>query len=127
MTADDTAIHKQVPYLIMHFKRTENGFEDDAGNLIPINQSSCIVQSQWDWANTSNSNKWSSEFQAYRYRIHYVPTGVSDEYDTGFQLITTRNKIRGRGRAFSFYMKTEPGKDCRMVGWSISVNGNSYA
>ena len=127
MTADDTAIHKQVPYLIMHFKRTENGFEDDAGDLIPINQSSCIVQSQWDWANTSNSNKWSSEFQAYRYRIHYVPTGVSDEYDTGFQLITTRNKIRGRGRAFSFYMKTEPGKDCRMVGWSISVNGNSYA
>ena len=127
MTADDTAIHKQVPYLIMHFKRTENGFEDDAGDLIPVNQSSCIVQSQWDWANTSNSNKWSSEFQAYRYRIHYVPTGVSDEYDTGFQLITTRNKIRGRGRAFSFYMKTEPGKDCRMVGWSISVNGNSYA
>lgn len=127
MTADDTSIHKQVPYLIMHFKRTENGFEDDAGDLIPINQSSCIVQSQWDWANTSNSNKWSSEFQAYRYRIHYVPTGVLDEYDTGFQLITTRNKIRGRGRAFSFYMKTEPGKDCRMVGWSISVNGNSYA
>lgn len=126
MTADDTSIHKQVPYLVMHFKRTENGFEDEAGDLVPINQSSCVVQSQWDWANTINSNKWSTEFQAYRYRIHYVPADILDDYDTGFQLITTRNKIRGRGRAFSFYMKTEPYKDCRMVGWSLSVNGNSY-
>lgn len=125
MTADDTSIKKQIPYLVMHFKRTEDGFEEENGQVIPKNGSSCIVQSQWDWANSSASNKWSVYFQAYRYRVHYIPEDVFDEYDTGFQLITTRNKIRGRGRAFSFFMKTEPYKDCRMVGWSLSINGNS--
>ena len=126
ITADDTSIHKQVPYLVMHFKRTETGFTDEAGDLIPVNQSSCLVQSQWDWANSVNSHKWGQDFQAYRYRTHYVPENVLDNYDTGFQMITTRNKIRGRGRAFSFHMRTEPNKDCRMVGWSLSINGNSY-
>lgn len=125
ITADDTSIHKQVPYLVMHFKRTETGFKDVLGELVPINQSSCLVRSQWDWANSVKSHKWGQDFQAYRYRMHYIPENVLDDFDTGFQMITTRNKVRGRGRAFSFHMRTEPDKDCRMVGWSLSVNGNS--
>lgn len=124
VTAGDTSVHKQVPYLVMHFRRTETGFQSILGDIVPVGASSCLVRSMWDFANSANSNKWSRQFQAYRYRRFYMPEDVFDDYDTGFAVITTRNKIRGRGRAFSLRMETEAGKDCKILGWSLSINGN---
>ena len=121
VTAGDSSVAKQMPYLTLHFNRTESGVDT---LLEPQNQSACLVQSQWDWSNSANSNKWSSKFQGYRQRKAYLPEGADDVYDTGFQLVTTKNKIRGRGRAFALRMETEPAKDCQIVGWSIALNGN---
>jgi hypothetical protein len=120
-TADDSSIAKQVPYLTVHFLRTENGVDS---NLNPEGASSCFIRTMWDWANGYNSNKWSPLMQAYRYRKEYIPTSTEDTFDTGFQVITSRNKLRGRGKAFSLYFETEAGKDCRIIGWSLSLNGN---
>lgn len=125
VTAGDSAVHKQVPYLVTHFKRTEDGFEIVDDDIQPTNRSGCLIRSQWDWANSVNSKKWSSFFQAYRYVRVYIPVDVNDEFDTGFELVTTKNKIRGRGRAFCFNVKTEDSKDCRMVGWNLSLDGNA--
>jgi hypothetical protein len=47
--------------------------------------------------------------------------------DNGFEIISSRNKIRGRGRAIALYMETEPGKDCHILGWNITLNGNPTA
>lgn len=118
--AGDSSVHKQIPYLTMHMRRTESGFDAD-GNPAPA--SSCLIRSQWNFANSAESHKWSSLFQAYRYTNPFLI--VNDTYDNGFELISTKNKIRGRGKAFSFYMETEPKKDCRIVGWNLAVNGNS--
>ena len=118
---------KGVTYLGMHFERTENGFTiDDNGDLQPSNQSSCLVRPLWDWTNSANSNKWGRQFQAYRYRRFYMPEDASDSFDTGYEVITTKNKLRGSGRAISLLMETEPLKDCRIIGWSMigSVAGN---
>ena len=121
-TADDSSIHKQTPYLTVHFTRTESGVD---GELNPLSPSGCFVRTQWDFANGYQSNKWSPLFQAYRYRKKYTPSGPSDTYDTGFEVVTSRNKIRGRGKAFSIYFETEPEKDCRIIGWNLALNGNS--
>jgi hypothetical protein len=91
-----------------------------------LKQSSCKVRTQWDWANTANSKKWSSLFQAYRIRRPLLVSGGED-YDTGFETVVTKNKIRGRGRAFALYLETEPGKDCNILGWNLTVNGNELA
>ena len=122
--AKDSGIDKQVPYLIMHFRRTEDAVDSD---LVPVNQSGCLVRSQWSFSNAVTSNKWSALKQAYRYRRARFSEDAGDTYDTGFELITTKNKIRGKGPAFSLYMETEPGKDCRIVGWNISLTGNQNA
>jgi hypothetical protein len=118
--AGDSTIFKQIPYLTMHFRRTENGVTD-AG--VPANQSSCLIRSQWDFSNSINSRKWGSLFQAYRYTTPHFITDVN--YDTGFEVITTKNKLRGRGKSFALFMQTEPLKDCRILGWNIAVNGNA--
>lgn len=120
----DSAIMKQIPYLVMHFRRTEEGVDSD---LVPLKPSGCLVRSQWSFANTANSKKWSELKQAYRYRRAQLVSGLDDDYDNGFELITTKSKLRGRGAAFSLYMETEENKDCRIVGWNISLTGNQNA
>lgn len=121
VTAGDSSVHKQTPVLVMHMFRTEF----TATNGVPNNQSGCRVRTQWDWASSTASGKWSPLFQAYRYRRPFFVTGPT--YDNGFETVVTRNKVRGRGRAFSVYLETEPGKDCRIIGWNLSLNGNAVA
>lgn len=127
LSGGDFIRYKQAPYVQFYFTRTEDGFTDDGtGNLVPTNPSGCLVQAQWEWANSANSNRWGRTFQAYRYRRHYMPTGVSDEFDNGFEVITTKNKLRGKGKVLSLKISTEPEKDCRLLGWSmlVGVTGN---
>lgn len=123
ITGGDSGIEKQVPYLTMHMKRTEFGVDVDG---TPNNKSGCLVGSRWDFSDSTNSNRWSNLFQAYRYRKPYLISGPSDTYDNGYDLITTKNKLRGRGRAVSLYMETEPLKDCKIIGWNLALNGNQY-
>ena len=123
----DFQLDKQVPYVTFHFERTESGFYTDGnGDLWPLNPSSCMVQAQWNWSNSSSSGKWGTPFQAYRYNRYYMPSGISDEFDTGFSVLNTKNKLRGRGKVLSLYIYTAPGKDCRLLGWSMlfSVDTN---
>jgi len=126
-TASDSSIAKQTPYLVVHMLRTEDGVEDIGGELIPTRQSSCLVRSQWDWANSINSKKWSNPFQVYRYKRPYFITDINDPFDNGFETVVTKNKLRGRGKALSLHFETEPKKDCRILGWNLSITGNNLA
>jgi hypothetical protein len=118
---DTTLVYKQVPYILFHFKRTETGFESLDGGLAPVNPSSCLVQARWDFANHSNSGKYGTQFQAYRLKRNYIPSGISDNFDYGHSVITTKSKLRGRGRALSLYISSESSKDMYLLGWAVNV------
>jgi hypothetical protein len=123
-TGGDSSIDKQTPYLFLTFIRTEDGVDS---NAVPINQSSCLMRSQWNYANQIESNKWSPLVQSYRYRKARIVENLSDAFDTGFYAITSKSKLRGRGKAIALYFETEPYKDCQILGWNISVNINQIA
>lgn len=110
---------KQIPYLSVHLRRTETRIEEVGDVLVIDNPSSCIIQSHWDWSTGAVSNKWSRPFQAYRYKRDYIPQTMPDNFDTGFLVITTRNKLRGSGKVVSLKFSTEPGKDLHLYGWSM--------
>ena len=120
-TLNDTQRDKQSPYVHFHLRKSERGFEQIDGELYPVNPSSCLVQAQWEWSNSVRSGRWSNPFQAYRHKRFYSPADVSDEYDDGVLVVTTKNKLRGHGKALSMYIETEPGKDCQIIGWSHLV------
>lgn len=127
LSGGDFLRDKQAPYIQFYFIRTEDGFEDDgSGNLFPTNPSGCIVQAQWEWSNSANSNRWGNPFQAYRYRRRYMPSGPGDSFDNGFEVLSTKSKLRGKGKVLSLKINTEPGKDCKLLGWSmlVGVTGN---
>lgn len=112
---------KGVVFLHIHFYKTEDGFELDevTGDYIPTNQSSCLLQAQWNWSNNPNSGKWTFPRQAYRLGKQWRPEDVGDDFDNGFYTVETRNKIRGSGKVVSFLFSAEEGKDMRIIGWDI--------
>ena len=124
-TAGQANIDKQIPYLTMFFHKTETGFEDVGGDWVPIGQSSCIVQSRWDWSDSAASGRWSREFEAYRHNRHFTGASLGSTFDNGFALVVSKSKLRGKGKAFSLFMKTAPKKDCRIIGWDLAINSNS--
>jgi hypothetical protein len=117
--------YKKAPYLTVHMKRTEFGFELVDGDLVPSNQSSCKVQPQWNWTNSLAAGRWGREFEAYRNRRVYMPTGISDDFDDGELVLSTRNKLRGKGKVLSLSFRTEPKKDLQLLGWSMLLGANS--
>jgi len=118
----DTTRDKQARYLTMHFIRTETGFTNTDG-FNAIRPSSCLVQSKWGWSNSSASGKYGTQFQAYRLKRNYIPTGVGDTFDYGFEVISTKNKLRGSGAALALRIDSEEGKDMHLLGWGIDYTG----
>lgn len=112
---------KQVPYIWMHFRKTETGFSEIEGQLELDNPSSCLVQAQWDWTNSADSGKWGNQFQAYKLLRPYTPTGTADQFDYGHEVIMTKNKLRGSGKSLSLLIQSETGKDMKLLGWSLLV------
>jgi hypothetical protein len=119
--AGDTQRRKNVKYITTHMERTESGFSVDGAPLTP---SSCLMKAYWDFADTSASGKISSPQQIYRLLRPYIASGSVDEFEYGQSVITTKNKVRGRGRALNLRFETEAGKDCILYGWGSEISGN---
>tara|TARA_R110000796_G_scaffold103981_3_gene213491 strand:+ start:1522 stop:3870 length:2349 start_codon:yes stop_codon:yes gene_type:complete len=118
--AGDFQRYKQVPYITFHFEKTESGYYTDGlGDIYPLGESSCKVQAQWEWSDSIASGRWGREFQAYRHKRGYIPANAEDGYDNGFKTVISKNKLRGKGKVISLHIKTEPGKDCKILGWSV--------
>lgn len=117
----DSSVKKQIQYLTMHFERSSTGV-DSLGEV--INPSECNMRMQWDWSGAASSNKWSSTRQIYR-DLRAPAIVPSSSYESGFDIVTTKNLVRGQGRSFSMYLETSPEKDCQILGWSVSADGNS--
>ena len=117
----DIMREKQIPYLFMYLQKTEDGFASSSSSFVFTNQSSCKVQAQWGWANTATGGKWGPEFQAYKILRNFTPSGVTSSFDNGDSMVVTKNKLRGSGKCLSLYIKSETGKDMRLLGWGYPV------
>ena len=121
VVAGDSSIFKQVPFLTFHMLKTETGFD---ANFNPVNESSCIAQVQWTFADSPSAGQWGRSFECYRHKRHWIPESVDDPFDNGYSIVTTRNMLRGKGLSFSLYLHTTAGKDCKIQGWNTNVTGN---
>ena len=110
-------------YITTFFKKTEKGYEVDInGDLQYKYPSGCLLQTQWDWHNTAAGGKWSSKQQVYRFRKGYYPSDSSDPFDTGEDVIVTKTRIRGKGKALSLKFEAEPGKDLQLLGYTLPIS-----
>lgn len=125
---DDATRNKAIVYLQPFFRQTEENFVLDGDDYTLDNQSSCYLTTKWDWANSSASNKWSTRIQSYRLqRVPFVnPLDLS--LNTGFKIVTTKNKVRGTGRAIQFRFECdEAGRNFDLLGWQVFYTGVTEA
>lgn len=122
ITLGDTIRRKDIPYIWTHFYRSEDGFEDDgSGDWVPTNQSGCLLSARWDFSDSANSGKWSTPKQVYRYNNDYLPEDISDPFDYGHSIITTKNNITGAGKAVSLRFESDGDKDLQLIGFGAEI------
>jgi hypothetical protein len=115
---EDGLRKKQIPFLGVFFRRTEEALIED-GDAVLQYPSSCFMVVKWSWAGKESSNRWTSPVQVYRPKTSPFFDSTTDltnraEYD----IIYSRNKVRGSGRAiqFKFYEDRE-GYGFTIIGW----------
>ena len=115
----DFSRQRYSPTIHTFMKKTETGYAEDG----PTNASSLTVQPRWDFSNSATSKKFGTAQQVYRHKRAYVPTGGADTFDDGYELVASRTKIRGRGKALQLKFTGETGKDAHLLGWSLHYEG----
>ena len=97
VTGGDGRYTKDIPYITTHFNILDN--------------SSCFIQSRWDWTGSPDSGQWSNPRQVYR-DIKIRP---------GDTVVSSRNKIRGMGRSVAINFNSEEGKFFHIYGWEHNL------
>jgi len=117
---------RSAPHVLVYLKRTETGYTDTGGGVyVADNPSSCFMQARWDFSDNSNSGKFSTRTQVYRILKDYDPTPGATDFDSGYPVTVTRNKVRGRGLALTLRFDSESGKDFNIYGWGIHFSDNA--
>lgn len=122
MANNGPARQKTGQYLTVFMKRTETAFDVNAN---PINQSGCLMQSRYDFTDNSNPGKWAANVQVYKPPRLFL-AAPSTDYDDGYPLVISKNKLRGRGKAVQFRYGSDTGKDMKLVGWTGTFVGNTH-
>jgi hypothetical protein len=112
---------RQAPIVHLFARRTETGF---TGGGDAVNPASIKMRARWDWTDRIDTGKWGSEQQGYREEVYkhqrpYVPEDLDGEFDDGYPVVVTRNKVRGRGRALQLWFSTTAAHDAHILGYAI--------
>jgi len=120
---------KQAPYITTHFNRTEDTWTTDVNEDIALSPlSKCTMQALWDWTSTAEPGKWGKSQEVYRFRRQYSPVTTpssSGTYENGYPVVTTKSKVRGRGKALQMRFTSAEGFACEFLGYSVSFTGNT--
>lgn len=110
----DLGRRKSNPYLTVLCRTTESAWVLDGGSVVFDRPSSLLVTNYWDFDN----NPVTTQQQAYRLKRPVVSTG-SLAYSPEQTVVTSRLKMRGRGRILRFKFESEEGKDFNLLGWEV--------
>lgn len=119
--------NKQAPYIITHFNRTENSVEaiGTGGAVVYDQPSSCLLQSRWDFSDSATSGKWGPVTEVYRLNRALLLPVAGQPLDYGHSVVTTKNRLTGRGKALSLRFSSSNGYDMHILGWAIKHTGNT--
>lgn len=118
----DLMLQKTAPYIIVYSRVTEEGWTNTGSGYEPIRPSSIFVSAYWDFSTTPSS----ATQQAYRYKTTpIVDPGDLSDFGYPDTVITTRLKVRGRGRSMRMRFESEQGKDFVLLGYGVLGGRNN--
>lgn len=118
----DLGRRKTSPYITIFMRMTETGWEASGNGYTPVRNSSLKVSGYWDFRNTVSSTAQ----EAYRFKYPLVvDTGDLGTWTYPQDVMTTRLKLRGRGRVMRLRFENTPGKDFNLLGWETLDERNT--
>lgn len=123
-TLSDAARDKELQWLVLHFKRTEQNWVLTGDDLEFDYPSGALVRVKFDFTTTATAGRWTSEFQGYRLKNIVIPSGAG-AFDYSHEVISYKQRVRGRGRGITVSIRTEPGKDLRLLGYDLEFIGRT--
>ena len=119
---DDLMLQKTAPYVIVYSRVTEEGWVASGSGYEPIHPSSLLVSSYWDFSTSPAT----AAQQAYRYKTTPIVNPASlGSFGYPETVITTRLKVRGRGRSMRMRFESEQGKDFVLLGYGVLGGRNN--
>lgn len=88
---------------------------------VKSNANSCLMTAKWDYANESLTGLYSDSREIYRYNTLRLANGSGAADGYGFEIIETRNKVRGSGKAIVLRFESSTGKDFDLLGWALDL------
>lgn len=123
---DDAMRKKEMNFVFVYLRRTEENFVPSGDDYVADNPSSCLFQTKWDWANNQISNKWTNKVEAYRHTRLPTFDETDPVFNTGFPIVVSKSKVRGHGRAIQFRFESNGiGRDFDLLGWAVPYSGNT--
>ena len=96
-----------------------SGVDFFATGTTTLLESSCLLNTRWEWSNNTNSGKISNDIQVYRGGRVQPVTDPTNPEPTGLPVYVSKTKTRGRGRALQLRFRSETGKDFELYGWAV--------
>ena len=119
----DLILKKNAPYIQVYLRPTETGFDGSyAGGYDVVRESGLLVSSYWDFRTQTSSNPQ----QAYRLKYMPIPDPTNlSVWDYPENVVTTRLKMRGKGRNMRLRFESEQGKDFVLLGFGVINAANT--
>lgn len=113
----DLVLKKNAPYIVFYMRETETGWTgSEETGYEPTHPSSLLVSAYWDYRKTASSTAQ----QAYRRTpVALVDTTDLSDFGSNETVVTSRLKLRGRGRNMRVRLESEEGKDFIYLGHGI--------
>lgn len=111
----EVVLKKSLPYIVTYLRQTATGWDGtEAGGYDPVNDSSCKLSAFWDFKTTSSSTAQ----EVYRLKYNAVVSDVNS-FDYPHTVITSRIKLRGRGRSLRLRFESSEGKAFEILGFGM--------
>lgn len=118
MNFNDTQRVKEPVYVTTHMKFTDGVFVDDgSGNPVPEDPSQCTLSGHFD-----NKSNGSTPREIYRPRYLAIGT-IGDPVPFDEEVVTSKNKIRGRGNSLYLEFKSSEAKNAHLYGYAMAMTG----
>jgi len=118
-TFDNLINKKQVPYAYFVFERTETG---TVINNEDLKASGCLFTTAFDWATGPRNKKYGVQRQIYRpskWNISRYDGAALDK-----EVVTVKEKIRGRGNTVQFVFENDGSKDIHLYGMHLTMSAS---
>ena len=87
--------------------------------MIRSDNHSSLMSAYFDWSLSNATGKVTTQQEAYKYDSRRFAQGNNIESDYPYEVVDTKLRIRGRGRAMRVRFQSNGGKDLRLLGYAL--------